>query len=123
MQARVWKAAWSGLLGMDLTAELCRIIAPTLLVWGDRDEMAPRAEQEILLHTIPNARLVVFEGAGYGPHERPDRVRCACRSGCGCYPGRHGLALITIMAICALLALASFGLVVERRRSSPAPKL
>lgn len=31
--------------------------------------------------------------------------------------------LITIMAICALLALASFGLVVERRRSSPAPKL
>jgi len=36
--------------------------------------MALRAEQEILVHSIPNARLVIFEGGGHAPHwEEPER--------------------------------------------------
>lgn len=72
--ARVWKAAWRTLLETDLTRDLSRITAPTLLVWGDRDELVLRFEQEILLSSIPNARLATFEGAGHAPQwEEPDR--------------------------------------------------
>nr|WP_274597158.1 alpha/beta hydrolase [Microvirga tunisiensis] len=72
--ARVWKAAWAGLLEADLTPDLTRITAPTLIVWGERDDMALRAEQEILLRSIPNVRFLIFEGAGHAPHwEEPER--------------------------------------------------
>jgi non-heme chloroperoxidase len=72
--ARVWKAAWSELVATDLTPDLPRIAAPTLLVWGDRDEMVLCAEQEVLVRSIPTARLVTFTGAGHAPHwEEPER--------------------------------------------------
>jgi non-heme chloroperoxidase len=72
--ARVWTAAWSELIATDLTPDLSRIAGPTLLVWGDRDEMMLRAEQEILLRSIPATRLVIFAGAGHAPHwEEPER--------------------------------------------------
>jgi pimeloyl-ACP methyl ester carboxylesterase len=72
--ARVWKAAWSGLIDADLTPGLHRIAAPTLIVWGDRDEIALQAEQQILLRSIPNARLTTFAGAGHALHwEEPER--------------------------------------------------
>ena len=72
--ARVWKAAWAGLLAADLTSELPRIMAPTLLVWGDRDEMALRIEQDVLQRSIPRVHLDIFEGAGHAPHwEEPER--------------------------------------------------
>jgi pimeloyl-ACP methyl ester carboxylesterase len=72
--ARVWKAAWSELIATDLTSDLPRIVAPTLLVWGDRDQMMLYAEQEMLLRSLPAARLVTFTGAGHAPHwEEPER--------------------------------------------------
>ena len=72
--ARVWKAAWAGLLEADLTPDLARITAPTLLIWGDRDDMALQTEQEILHRSLPIVRLVIFEGAGHAPHwEEPER--------------------------------------------------
>jgi len=64
----VWKAAWAGLLEADLTPDLARIKAPTLLVWGDRDNMALRSVQDILRRSIPNVRFAVFKGAGHAPH-------------------------------------------------------
>ena len=72
--ARVWKGAWAGLLEADLTSELPRITAPTLLVWGTRDGMALRTEQDILQRSIQNVRLAIVEGAGHAPHwEEPER--------------------------------------------------
>jgi pimeloyl-ACP methyl ester carboxylesterase len=72
--ARVWKAAWAGLLKADLTSDLPRITAPTLLVWGTQDGMALRTEQDILQRSIQNVRLAIFEGAGHAPHwEEPER--------------------------------------------------
>ena len=48
------------------------ISAPTLLLWGDHDALVPRAEQDALLSAIPDARLVVYEGAGHSPNwEQP----------------------------------------------------
>ena len=72
--ARVWRSAFAGLLEDDFAAELGRIAATTLLLWGDRDAYAPRADQDILAGAIAHARLVVYEGAGHALHwEEPGR--------------------------------------------------
>lgn len=74
--ARVYQAAWPGIRDFDVSADLHRITAPTLLVWGDRDAVpvATRSAQEQLCEAIPNARLLIYAGAGHSPHwERPQR--------------------------------------------------
>ncbi|KPF61610.1 hydrolase [beta proteobacterium AAP51] len=48
---------------------LRRIAAPTLLVWGDQDQMIPIANAQDYLKSLPNARLVVLPGVGHVPHE------------------------------------------------------
>jgi len=49
----------------DLRPLLPRIQAPTLLVWGDRDEDTPLADARIMEREIPDAGLVVLRGAGH----------------------------------------------------------
>lgn len=72
--ARVWKAVAKGLVTIDQSAELPKITAPTLIAWGDQDELCLRGYQDALLATIPNARLVVYEGCGHSFHwEEPQR--------------------------------------------------
>lgn len=72
--ARVWKAAFEAFLEDDLSGELNTIRAPTLIVWGDRDAILSRSDQEALAAAIAGSRLVVYDGAGHSPHwEEPDR--------------------------------------------------
>ena len=72
--ARVWQAVFEGFLGADFSARLGEIEVATLIVWGDRDAICPRSEQEALATAIPGARLVVYPGAGHAPHwEEPER--------------------------------------------------
>jgi pimeloyl-ACP methyl ester carboxylesterase len=72
--ARVWREMFSQLLDYDDTAELTGIAAPALLTWGDRDTLVAREMQEALVDRIPNAELVVYEGAGHTPRwEAPQR--------------------------------------------------
>jgi pimeloyl-ACP methyl ester carboxylesterase len=49
----------------DLRPLLPRIVAPTLLVWGDQDRETPLAHAAIMEREIPDAGLVVFPGAGH----------------------------------------------------------
>ncbi|MGH2352885.1 MAG: alpha/beta fold hydrolase [Chloroflexota bacterium] len=73
--ARVWRSAFEGLLAFDDAGELGQIAAPTLLLWGDRDALFSRAEQERLAAAIPDARPMVYPETGHCPHwERPERV-------------------------------------------------
>jgi non-heme chloroperoxidase len=73
--AHVWKSALGGLLGFDDAAELGRIVAPTLLLWGERDGMFSREEQERLAAAIHGASLQVVPETGHSPHlERPERI-------------------------------------------------
>jgi pimeloyl-ACP methyl ester carboxylesterase len=51
----------------DLAPLLPAIQAPTLILWGDRDQEVPRRAMEMMAAKIPNARLMVFEGAGHFP--------------------------------------------------------
>ena len=73
--AFVWQATFAGLMQDDFSQELGRIKAPTLIVWGDRDAILPRSDQERLAALIPRARLVVYPGAGHVFYwEEPERT-------------------------------------------------
>jgi pimeloyl-ACP methyl ester carboxylesterase len=62
------------LVNSDLRDLLPRIVAPTLLVWGDRDTATPLSDGQLMERLIPDAGLVVFEGAGhYSYLEQPAR--------------------------------------------------
>jgi pimeloyl-ACP methyl ester carboxylesterase len=49
----------------DLLPYAARIAAPTLLIWGDQDQATPLWQAQKLEQTIPDAGLVVFQGAGH----------------------------------------------------------
>jgi non-heme chloroperoxidase len=75
LPARVWRAALEGLFAFDDRADLWRITAPTLLVWGEWDRWLPREEEEHLGAILPVARVVVYPATGHSPNwERPERV-------------------------------------------------
>lgn len=72
--ARVWKAAWEALSETDWSEELRRIKAPTLIVWGARDALFPRNQEEALVAALAGSGLVVYAGAGHALHwEEPAR--------------------------------------------------
>jgi pimeloyl-ACP methyl ester carboxylesterase len=75
LPARVWRSALDGLFAFDDAADLGRIAAPTLLIWGEWDRWLPREEEDQLAVAIPGARVVVYPATGHSPNwERPERV-------------------------------------------------
>ncbi|HVG87094.1 MAG TPA: alpha/beta hydrolase [Vicinamibacterales bacterium] len=74
--ARVWHQTFAGFLATpDFTHELAGVTVPVLLLWGDRDTYAVRADQDALLKAMPTSRLVAYEGTGHAIHwEEPARV-------------------------------------------------
>jgi pimeloyl-ACP methyl ester carboxylesterase len=52
--------------GFDTYERLPRIKAPTLVMAGTCDQLVPSENSRILASRIPNAELVLFEGAGHG---------------------------------------------------------
>ena len=64
----------------DLSDRLPRIGAPTLLVWGERDEDTPLWMAQRMEELIPDAGLVVLEGAGhYSYADAPGRFGAVAR--------------------------------------------
>jgi pimeloyl-ACP methyl ester carboxylesterase len=58
----------------DLRSLLPQLRIPVLLIWGERDTEIPVEDGRIMERLIPDAGLVVFEGAGhYAYLEQPDR--------------------------------------------------
>jgi pimeloyl-ACP methyl ester carboxylesterase len=49
----------------DIRPLLPRVQAPTLLVWGERDDETPLAGGQLMERLMPDAGLVVFPGAGH----------------------------------------------------------
>jgi pimeloyl-ACP methyl ester carboxylesterase len=75
LPAHVWRSALEAVMNEDRSNLLGRIAAPTTIIWGDRDAFCGKAEQERLARSIPDARLVVYEGTGHAPHwEEPARA-------------------------------------------------
>lgn len=72
--ARVWREMFTDLLHYDDSADLGAITAPTLLVWGDADDLVDRAAQDTLASRIGNAELLIYPGVGHTPRwEDPAR--------------------------------------------------
>jgi pimeloyl-ACP methyl ester carboxylesterase len=72
--ARIWRAAFDGLLQDSFCAGIPTIQSPVLLVWGSADSYAQRADQDILRSALPNARLLMYEEVGHALHwEQPLR--------------------------------------------------
>jgi pimeloyl-ACP methyl ester carboxylesterase len=62
-------------------ALLGKIRAPTLILWGSQDRLAPPELGRRFANDIPKARLVVFEDLGHVPHEEdPARTVVEVRS-------------------------------------------
>lgn len=55
------------LVGHDFSQALHSVTAPTLLVWGSDDKVAPLRTGQMAAATIPNARLTIIRGAGHTP--------------------------------------------------------
>jgi non-heme chloroperoxidase len=74
--ARVWRGYMDGVvLTVDDTARLGEIEAPTLILWGERDAILGREEQEWCSGAIPDARLKVYPDTGHAVvFERPEWV-------------------------------------------------
>lgn len=70
---------------IHLQEDLPRVTQPTLLIHGDKDQIAPLESAEWLVHALPKAVLNVIHNAGHVPIlTRPDEVAQAieffCRS-------------------------------------------
>ena len=74
--ARVWRSYMEGvMLTVDDTARLGEIEVPTLILWGERDAILGREEQEWRSGAIPDARLKVYPDTGHAvAWERPEWV-------------------------------------------------
>lgn len=76
--ATVPSHAWAQLGDVVHSAEteagLAAIKVPTLLIWGDRDGLVVREDQDALVRKIKGARLIVYPATGHVPHwEYPER--------------------------------------------------
>jgi pimeloyl-ACP methyl ester carboxylesterase len=75
MPAHVWRQALAGLITARPPTETGTITAPTLIIWGARDELLPWEDERALAGAIPGSRLVVYEDTGHLVlWEQPERV-------------------------------------------------
>lgn len=72
--AEALRPTFNRLVSADLTPLLPEIRASTLLIWGEQDEDTPLRDGETMQRLIPDAGLVVFEGAGHFAYaDQPER--------------------------------------------------
>jgi pimeloyl-ACP methyl ester carboxylesterase len=74
------RATFVRLVNSDLRDLLPQVRVPTLLIWGEQDTDTPLADAQLMERLIPDAGLVVFEGAGhYSYLDRPARFATIAR--------------------------------------------
>lgn len=75
---RAWKGAAQAMAACDPLADAARVRAPSMLIWGDKDDFVPRADQHALRRVLPAARLIALNGAGHAPHWERTADTAAC---------------------------------------------
>jgi hypothetical protein len=63
--AHVWMAVFAGLTAAVPPSESGTITAPTLIIWGERDQLLPLQDGYLLAAAIPGSRLIVYEDTGH----------------------------------------------------------
>lgn len=70
-----WRGIARGLQTLDWTQAARHITAPTLIMWGDKDELMLESDQEALRRALPNAKFVRYDGLGHSMYwEEPERI-------------------------------------------------
>jgi len=70
--------ALSQLAKIDLTDDLSKIQAKTLLIWGDNDNLVPLSVSKTFLKNIPNSQLYVVKKGTHTPNmNKPKEFNCA----------------------------------------------
>ena len=73
--AHVWRETLNGLCAAAPPTDTGTITAPTLIVWGGRDELLSREQKDDLASAIPGSLLVTYEDSGHLVlWEQPERV-------------------------------------------------
>ena len=75
LPSRLWPETLGSVIRYDDRDEIGGISAPTLLLWGDRDALFSREDQDRLAAAIPQATLRIYPEIGHCPNwECPDEV-------------------------------------------------
>src|SRR5205814_8561323 len=64
-RVEVWSDLLASLVGMDLGEALECVRVPALIVVGDVDRLTPPSSAMAMKRRLPEARVMVFEGAGH----------------------------------------------------------
>ena len=65
----------------DLSDRLGEIEAPTLVLWGDEDQLVPVSSAQGFVDRMPDAQAVIYDGVGHLPMEEvPDAVATDLRT-------------------------------------------
>lgn len=71
----MWRASHHGLYEAEPPTETETITCPARIVWGDRDHLVPREQQEQLAAAIPGSTLLSYEDTGHLVlWEQPEQV-------------------------------------------------
>lgn len=71
----VWRGVLDELTDRGTTQIARLVIAPTLILWGDRDPFFDAEHQAALRRAMPVAAFEAFAGVGHNPHwEKPERT-------------------------------------------------
>ena len=74
MPAHVWREVMNEMLSPETSVQLKKIKTPTLILWGDKETIFPRSEQDLLVSGLRNSVLKVYTDTGHALHwERPER--------------------------------------------------
>jgi pimeloyl-ACP methyl ester carboxylesterase len=70
----VWRETMAEMLAPEAQVELKKIKTPTLILWGDKETIFPRSEQDRLVSELRHSTLKVYADTGHALHwERPER--------------------------------------------------
>ena len=81
MPSRVWRDIFDGLIGYEDVSDLACITTPTLLIWGSRDALFSKLDQDRVLGQIRGARLRTYQEIGHCPNwECPEQLAADLRA-------------------------------------------
>jgi len=72
LSAATWHGLGQGLASSEPVDNLTKIHVPTLVFWGEKDEIFTREDEDLLVSKIPHAKLKAYPETGHALHwERP----------------------------------------------------